>query len=370
MQTPPLILIVDDDPIFLETLQDLLTTKALAVATVASGAAALEYLKENEPDIILLDVMMPEMDGFTLCRRIRQNPAWQHLPIILVTALNDKEDLLRGLMVGADEFLSKPIDTSELTARILSMLRIKRQHDELQSILQMRKDMVHMILHDIRNPLNAIIMHSSLLAESQVPPTNVANAGKTILHLARRVEEFANDLLLTAKMEQGALVPDLRPVNVEKVLTRQVSYLLPKLEALQLNLQMDLPEQPYTIYLDEYLFTRAVDNLLSNAVKHSPNSSQIHLVVRYPLQTDPQQAVMTLSVIDEGPGVPAESRDTIFGKFHTLRTSSADGRSIGLGLAFCKMVAEIHCGHIIVSDQQPHGANFTMAFWVENANNQ
>ncbi len=363
MNQSPLILIIDDDPIHCESFEDILKARGFTTATANSGAQALEKLETLNPDVLLLDVMMPEMDGFTLCRHIRQNPGWQHLPIILVTALNDKEDLLRGLMAGADEFLNKPVDTSELLARILSMLRIKRQHDQLQAALQMRKDMANMIVHDIRNPINAIMLHSSLLASAQLSEAKVAHSACAILELARQTETFLNDLLLSAKMEHGVLVPDFKPVDIQQALVNQVKHLDIKLQATNLTLQLDVPEQPYPIFLDTHLFTRTVDNLMTNAIKHSPNRGIITLNVCYPRQQDAKGAAFSLSVLDDGPGIPDIEQGRIFGKFETLQPTWGNGRAIGLGLAFCKMVADLHQGVISVNNRQPHGAHFSISFW-------
>ncbi|MCL4267154.1 MAG: hybrid sensor histidine kinase/response regulator [Anaerolineae bacterium] len=363
MNQLPLILIVDDDPIHCEGFEDLLAFRGFATATANSGAQALEKLETLHPDVLLLDVMMPGMDGFTLCRRIRQNPCWQHLPIILITALNDKEDLLRGLMAGADEFLNKPVDTNELLVRILSMLRIKQQHDSLQAALQLRRDMANMIVHDIRNPLNAIMLHSSLLASAQLPETKVTDSACAILDLARHVETFLNDLLLAAKMEHGVLVPDLKQVDLQQIVADQVKYLDIKLRASNLTLQLDVPEQPYPLFLDTHLFTRAVDNLMTNAIKYSPNRGNITLAVCYPRQQEARGAAFTLSVLDEGPGVPDIEQRRIFEKFEVLQPTWGNGRAIGLGLAFCKMVADFHQGEISVNNRQPQGAHFSISFW-------
>lgn len=367
MNPKPLVLIVDDDPTHCQGFEDLLESRGFATATANNGGQALAKLETCQPDVLLLDVMMPEMDGFTLCRRIRQNPAWQPLPIILVTALDDKENLLRGLMAGADEFLNKPVDTNELLARVLSMLRIKRQHDQLQASLELRKDMANMIVHDIRNPLNAIMLHSSMMASAQLPEAKITDSARAILDLARTAELYLNDLLLAAKMEHGVLVPNLKPLLVKQTLTDQMKCLDIRLQATHLTLHMDVPDQPYPIFLDSHLFTRAVDNLMSNAIKHSPHGGHITLSARYPRGLEPQGPAFTLSVMDEGVGIPAAEAERIFGKFETLQPRASNGRAIGLGLAFCKIVADLHQGEICVRNREPHGANFTMSFWKEQA---
>jgi two-component system sensor histidine kinase/response regulator len=123
-----------------------------------SGKGALDRLDSFQPDVILLDVMMPDLDGMEVCRRIKADPQWQAVPIIMVTALNATEDLARCLATGADDFISKPVNGVELRARINSMLRIKQQYDNVRALLKLREDVVNMIVHDLRNPLASIVL--------------------------------------------------------------------------------------------------------------------------------------------------------------------------------------------------------------------
>lgn len=155
MQTMPLpsVLVIDDEPDNFDVIDTFLGEQEYQLNYASSGQEALKLLDTFNPDVILLDVMMPNMSGIDVCKILKADPKWQHVPIIIVTSLTSKEDLSRCLNAGADDFISKPVNSTELRSRLQSMLRIKQQYDNVQSLLQLREDMVNMILHDLRNPI-------------------------------------------------------------------------------------------------------------------------------------------------------------------------------------------------------------------------
>ena len=153
MGQPASILVVDDQPTGFTVIQALLKPEGYDLHYVDSGQAALDYVHHQLPDMILLDVMMPGMDGIDCCRQLKLNPDWASIPVIMVTALNSQEDLARCFEAGADDFISKPVNRLELRARVKSLLRIKHQHDALKATMQLREDLSAMIVHDLRNPI-------------------------------------------------------------------------------------------------------------------------------------------------------------------------------------------------------------------------
>jgi len=318
----------------------------------ADGYEALAHLDEDPVDVILLDVMMPGMDGFELCERLRRNPKWQHVPIILVTALDSKQDLARGLEAGADDFLHKPYNGLELRARVRSMLRIKQRHDELQATLQLRQDLSNMIVHDIRGPLSSILIYCDLL-EGEM---GQLEAVETIRGEANRLSSFLTDMLMMARMEHGRLLLSRSPVDMNELATAACDSFSQMARLKDLQLALTLPESSRSLSLDANLWRRVLDNLLSNAIKFSPTGGAITVQVTYP----EAESQVQIQVIDEGPGIPAEHRETIFDKFQIVAAKRRDVAQVGLGLAFCKMVVEAHDGRIFVSPNQPKGSVFTV----------
>jgi len=355
------ILIVDDDAIVRESFSELLALEGYTVATACDGLEALTTVPHFAPDVILLDVMMPVVDGYTVCRRLKSNPNWHHIPIVLVTALDGRADLIRGLEAGADEFLSKPIDRGELRARLRTMLRIKRQYDSLQEDVKMREDLINMAVHDIRSPLTAVMMHCGLLAlKSSNLTESQLHSIETIRSQTQQINAFANDLLILAKMESGQLILKQQEVAVADLIGQLQNQYALMADALGVTLQTHIEPQRYPVVLDPSLFTRTVDNLLSNALKFSTSGEEVSLRVMYPNGTAQGNPKLRVEVADQGPGVPAEYREQIFDKYKTIEAKKEGVSQTGLGLAFCKMSVEAHHGRIFVTDNQPKGSIFVV----------
>jgi signal transduction histidine kinase len=361
MNKKPQILIVDDEPYARQAVEMLLMKESYELFFAEDAHEALAQLDDEIPDVILSDVMMPNMDGFELCQRIKRNPKWTHVPIILVTALDSKQDLARGLEAGADDFLHKPINGLELRARVRSMLRIKLRHDELQAALQMRQDLANMIVHDIRSPLSTILIYCDLL-EAELD--GHVDTLETIRGEANRLSSFLTDMLMMAKMEHGRLMLSQSPVDVNVLATAVRDSYEPMARLKEINLTLELPEESRKLSLDANLWRRVLDNLVSNAIKFSPTGGNITLRLQYDgagvTSDNGSSPHLKLQVIDEGPGIAQEHFETIFDKFKIVATGRRDVKQVGLGLAFCKMVVEAHNGRIFVAANEPRGSIFTV----------
>jgi len=364
MELTSTIFVVDDDPGARETLEALLLPEGYDLAFAASGPEALARLDDLGPDVILLDVMMPDMDGFEVCQRLKGDETWRHIPVILVTALDSKEDLVRGLDAGADEFLSKPVKGQELRARVRSMLRIKKQYDELTAMLQLREDMAGMIVHDMRGPLTAIMGFSQLLLIRSTLPPEQLDFIERINNQAHRLNSFANDLLMVAKMEQDQFILNRSPLDISQLVLEIEESHGVIARSKGINLIVDLPREASSqVSLDANLFERVLDNLLSNAFKFSPPESTVTLRVEYlEMKTAAPSPgpVVRVQVMDEGPGIAAEDRERVFDKFEVVASKQKAISQIGLGLAFCKLVVEAHGGRISVEANEPQGAVLTV----------
>ena len=362
MSEKPRILIVDDELSARDTLEALLYGEGYDLAFAISGQEALARLDELAPDTILLDVMMSDMDGLEVCQRLKTHEQSRHIPVILVTALSAREDMVRGLDAGADDFLSKPVNGVEMRARVRSMLRIKRQFDELQATLQLREDLANMIVHDMRNPLTAILGYSQLLKGRVTAPKDVR--GFTMIETAaRRLNSFTNDMLMLAKMEQGKLILNPSTVDMNELVlaVAESNNIIAQLKGIELV--TDLPEESPHMSLDATLFHRVLDNLISNALRFSPAESKVTLRVECPSAPSAPQSPQPharIKVLDEGPGIAEEHRDRIFDKFAVVALKKSSVPQVGLGLAFCKMVVEAHRGRIFVDANEPQGPVFTV----------
>ena len=358
----PRILIIDDDPMARETLEALLYREGYELLFATSGIDALQRMKELAPDVILLDVMMPQMTGFEACQYLKSTPEFRHIPIILVTALDGTEELVRGLNAGADEFISKPVNSQELRARIRSMLRIKTQYDELERTLHLRELLSNMIVHDMRNPLAAILLYIQLLKRKGTLTPEQAKYFELVHSEAQQLNTFLDDILMLAKMEKGKLLLMRTAVDMEQF----VSELMTKYTdtANSQGVQFVFMHQPNcapTVLLDLNLIQRVIDNLIANALKFSEPNSKVTLCIEYP-SLDNNQAnlpLLRVKVMDEGPGIQLADRERIFDKYEIVDMKQAGKSQVGLGLAFCKLVVEAHGGRIFADNNAIKGAILT-----------
>jgi signal transduction histidine kinase len=345
------IAIVDDELSMRKHLQMMLSDDpSYILEPFSSGVTLLDNLEKVLPDLIILDVVMPDMDGFEVCARLKAS-RWHHIPVILTTVLDAKKVLLKGTEVGADDYLQKPVNKLELQTRVRSMLRIKRQYDELEATLRLREELSNMIIHDMSSPIISVQLHATLLQEKLTASEDLDHLDMIKL-AAERLDSFVNDMLMTAKMEQSQL--RIQPVSVDLTqLAREAEKhfsIIAKSKGVKLVL--DLPEPPIFHEVDSNLFQRVIANLLSNALQFSPNDTQVNLAL------EQHNGGFRLSVYDQGQGIPEEDRERIFNKFEVVDLRKKGIKQIGLGLTFCKMVMDAHGGRIYVQPNHPQGSVF------------
>jgi signal transduction histidine kinase len=353
MNNQPSILVIDDEPDNFDVIETLLDNQDYQLHYAPSGQQAIHRLHTFQPDVILLDVMMPDLDGMEVCRRIKSDSQWQPVPIIMVTALTAKEDLAECIAAGADDFISKPVNGIELRARVQAMLRMKQHYDNLQSLLNLREDMVNMIVHDLRNPLSSIVLSNEILQLPGLSPQQQQRKLDQITLASQQMQSLIDSLLIMAKLESGKMVLNYTELDLRALCISTLADFEAIALQKNLNLVSDLPPPGGMIKADAPIFRRVLDNLLSNAIKFSPSNSQVTLKAEY------LTAGAKLQVVDSGSGVPEKLRQSIFEKYE-IGKRMPEVSQIGLGLAFCKMAIEAHHGTIRVEDNHPHGTIFTI----------
>lgn len=353
------IMIVDDELSMRLNVQMMLDEQSYETSLFANGQELLQGLQSVQPDLIILDVVMPGMDGFEVCRRVKENPKWQHIPIILVTVLEAKQVLLKGTEAGADDFLQKPLNKLELLARVRSMLRIKRQYDELEATLRLREELSNMVVHDMSSPITSVLLHATLLSEHVTDPEQREHLDM-ILASAERLDAFVNDMLMMAKMEHSKLLLHREMVDVRTLTAEVVKGFDIIARSRKIILAQELPSNTLRLSLDSNLFRRVVANLLANALKYSPQESTVTLRLEYLRRENDSRHHLRLEVIDEGPGIPEQDRARIFDKFEVVDLKKKGVQQIGLGLTFCKMAVDAHEGVIYVDGHEPSGCRFVV----------
>jgi two-component system, sensor histidine kinase and response regulator len=359
----PLLLVVDDNPMNVEPLCDLLESMDYRVATALDGMTALRIVEEQQPDLILLDIMMPGMNGFEVCRRLKANPRSARIPVVFVTALSETEDKVRAIDAGGDDFLTKPFNRPILVARIRSLLRLKEANDQLeasyrklQALERMRDDLMKMIVHDLKSPLSAVLATVEVIADGDAGPLTEQTRellGTVHLHGADMLQ-LIDDLLELTRLEESQLVPEREVVSVEELLRSVADEWRLRLEREGASLVIENGPN-LEVDADPYLLRRVFTNLVGNALRHAGNGVQIRVSV----SEAPQRTGVVFSVADDGVGIPAAFHELIFRKFgHLQRADSAGTTSSGIGLTFCKLAVEAHGGRIWVESREGKGSTF------------
>ncbi|MEA2725346.1 MAG: two-component system, sensor histidine kinase and response regulator [Gemmatimonadales bacterium] len=357
------ILVVDDEPRNVQLLQDLLESRGYTVWTAADGEQGLALARDRSPDVVLLDIMMPRLSGFDVCRQLKGDPGTAMIPVLLVTSLDAREDRLAGMRAGANDFITKPIDTGDLLLRVQNAATTKRLHDEvtrqfrqLQELEAARDTLTHMIVHDLRSPLTGLQAYLDLLRLAVA-----AGATDEVLEYARdasavsgRLKDMVSQVLDVSRLEGGHMPIAREEADLAQLLPAAAASLGPPPGGVRIVYL--LPGTPLVVPCDRDLVSRVLINLVGNAFKFTPRNSEI----RIGLEAD--NGYVRFTVTDAGPGVAPEHREMIFEKFAQAPLGRMGVlRSTGLGLTFCKLAIGAHGGRIGVDSGDGGGARF----WVE-----
>lgn len=361
------VLVVDDEPRNVTLLQDLLESRGYTVLTAADGEQGLALARDRVPDVVLLDVMMPRLSGFDVCRRLKAEQKTAMIPVLLVTSLDARQDRLAGIDAGANDFITKPIDSGDLVLRVRNAVTTKRLHDQVATQLQQLQDLerardtlTHMVVHDLRSPLTGLRGYLDLLrtvADGNAEILEYASEADTI---AGRLTEMVSQVLDMSRLESGQMPLSLRDTDLVALLPSAVASLGPPPSGITVTYHM--PESPVNVSCDPDLISRVVVNLVGNAFKFTPRNGRVG--VGLVAEADR----VRLTVTDNGPGIPAEFRGVIFEKFGQAPLGQAAAvRSTGLGLTFCKLAVEAHRGKIGMESAEGGGSRFWVELFRESA---
>lgn len=356
------VLIVDDEPRNVLLLQELLESRGYTVWTAANGEDALTVARERSPDVMLLDVMMPLLNGFDVCRRLKGDPGTSMIPVLLVTSLDAREDRLAGIGAGANDFITKPIDTGDLLLRVRNAVTTKRLHDEvtsqflkLKELEAARDTLTHMIVHDLRSPLTGLQGYLDLLRLAVVAGSTdeALEFARDAHSVAGNLKEMISQVLDVSRLESGDMPLSREDTNLADLLPGAVASLGPPPDGIDVVYEM---AKPVVTACDRDVVTRVVANLVGNAFKFAPRRGEVRIGL------EARGGTVRVTVTDNGPGVDPEHRQVIFEKFSQAPLGRAGkARSTGLGLTFCKLAVEAHGGTIGVDSCTGGGARF----WIE-----
>jgi two-component system sensor histidine kinase/response regulator len=365
-----LILVVDDISKNLQVVGTMLRKENYRVVPATSGAQALERVRAETPDLILLDLMMPEMDGLEVCRKIKADPLTQRIPVIFLTASNEMEHLVRGFEVGAVDYVTKPFNPPELLARVRTHLELKHARERLREMNEEKNEFMGIVAHDLRNPLGAVTGYSEMVVEEMesLKPApgeeftrSVGEATQfavRIRDVSRRMTEMVQNLLDANRIERGEMKLNLAPTEMSALVASVVETQRPRAQAKQQTLQFESDASPINAVVDAGIMSQVLENLVSNAVKYSPPGKNIFVRLKK------EASAVRCEVQDEGPGLSAEDQKKLFGKFARLSAKPTGGEhATGLGLSIVKRMVEAMHGKVWCESEPGKGATFivTMA---------
>ncbi|HSW14131.1 MAG TPA: hybrid sensor histidine kinase/response regulator [Solimonas sp.] len=351
-QLSPVVLVVDDNGSNVQLLGQLLDNAGYNVVPAASGAQALERARLRRPDLALVDMLMPGMDGLELGRHLRELPGLSDLPVIFVTGVTGQDSVARAFAAGAVDYITKPFVPQEMLARVQTHVELKRARDHLQLMLREREEITNVVAHDLKNPLTCIRFASQLLGRSQEP----ARRGE----LLQEIEDCTQEALefIQRFLSMRADGEYLRQFKTERLDLRELAVQALRLQAasaemrgMQLQLQAEGDSLPVTA---DHMATRNVlQNLLSNAIRYSPEGGEVTVAV-----SATRGGMARCLVMDRGPGIAEADQKKLFQRFMRFATARQTEYSSGLGLAIAKRDITQMGGHLWYEPRPGGGSIF------------
>ena len=360
------ILIVDDISSNVLLLKVLLVKEQYNVITASSGREALTLIEQEKPDLLLLDVMMPEMSGYEVAQHMKMNAEMKEIPIIFLTALNSTVDIVNGFQVGGNDFISKPFKKEELTIRIdhqLSLIAAKRiiirQTEELRKIICGRDKLYSVIAHDLRSPMGAIKMVLNMLILI-LPPETIGQNMFEMLEMANRTTEevfsLLDNLLKWTKSQIGKLNVVYQDFEITEVLEGIIGIVSMVGKLKHIRISQDECYELADVHADIDMTKTVMRNLLSNAVKFSHEGGEVLVSIRK------ENDMAIISVKDSGCGMSEEDQKKLLNEsthFSTFGTNKEEGS--GLGLLLCKDFVEKNGGTLWFESQKGVGSTFSFS---------
>lgn len=383
MRERPIVLLVDDVPANIDYLSALLADDYRVIAS-KEGDKALELAERKSPDLILLDILMPGMDGFEVITRLKSNPATLHIPVIFISSMNDRETIVHGFQAGAQDYISKPFEPAEFMARIFTQVKIKHQTDKLSGINEflekevqkrtrelsranrllthanrrlnnynvVKSRFLNVISHELRTPLTIIVQYVDFLRE-HLGRDDLSECFNHIQLATRRLEGLSKKALLLTQLNTDSYPLDLEKTSVEALIGQSLDACRESLDANRLRVDLDV-RQGFVVKADVDLIRGMIDDLLDNAVRYSPPEGRIR--IRSESDVDGNHVVIE----DQGPGFPDEILSSEGASFTLGEDPVKDHLGLSLSIAFIIMRA--HMGVLRLLNSPQGGAVVRISF--------
>ena len=359
------VLIIDDDRLNIRILGGILRTEGYTLADAGSGEEGLAVYEKFRPDLVLLDVMLPGIDGFETCRRFKQLYGDHCATVIFITARNESEDVVTGLTAGGVDYLPKPFKARQVLARIRTHLQNQILSEQQKLLVEQlsaadaaKNRFLGMAAHDLRNPLSTIRGLSELIRES--PASRISPEDLELLDgihdTSQSMLNLVNELLDLSVIESGELRLEPKPCSLSELIEKCAGQRSLDATKKRTRIVLPSPRPRLRVTIDPAKMQQVVDNLLSNAVKFSPHGSTVTVVIHG------DRRHCGFAVQDQGPGIPENERARLFSNFGRLSVKPTGGeKSTGLGLAICRRIVEAHRGTLTAENLPGRGCEFRVA---------
>ncbi|TAE27183.1 MAG: hybrid sensor histidine kinase/response regulator [Candidatus Kapaibacterium sp.] len=361
-----LILIVDDHEENLLIASEILRGEGYQTATVHSGEEALTFCRVRTqaqkplPNLILSDVMMPLMDGFTLCKVLKEHPTTENIPVIFITAIADVRSMTKGFDAGGVDYITKPFHAQEMCSRVHVHLSLADMRNELalnnEQLIQLNEEknnLLSIAAHDLKNPIASIMTASVIIKKhfAKMTPDNILKNVAAIYDTARRMTDIIGNLLDINKIESGEIVPNIISLDVNGVLAKVIQEYDDRAKEKLIRFETILPNEMVLIDADAVILRQIFDNLISNAVKFSPPDHAVRVALKRIQSEQPTTETKTeavqISIQNQTSFLSEQEKQKLFSKFGKLSNRPTGGESsTGLGLFIVKRLVEAMQGKV------------------------
>lgn len=359
------ILVVDDVPTNIMLVQTILRKEGYSQLAADSGKKALEIAEEKQPNLILLDIMMPEMDGYEVLKRLKENPKTNHIPVIIMSALSDMQSVVKGYQLGAIEYVTKPFQREELLKRIshrFELFCIKRIKNELEETIESRDTLYSVIAHDLRSPIGSLKMMNNAIS-SMISKDKIGDDVYEMIQMMNKTSEeiflLLDNLLKWAKNRLNRQIISRQLTDVNELITSTTDIYKPMARQKGLTIEFENTSQTESAMVDVEMIKTIVRNLISNAIKFSKPGGSIVLSEKK------EGGYIIVSVKDSGVGIKKEDQPKILEeKTHFTTYGTDNEKGSGLGLMLCKDFVEQHEGKLWFESEEGKGTTFRFSLKV------
>ena len=353
------LLIVDDERLNLDLFRRMFSR--YETTTASNGIAALEMIRKQDFDVVLLDIMMPEMGGIETLEHIRKMYSPAELPVILISALSERRGIANGIRMGANDYIVKPFDLEDVNARLVTQVRLKQFADErnqmmvaFQQMVDRQERLMQVASHDLKNPMNNLRMLITLMKRSFAEDTNTLNMLNMAENSVKTMMSVVQEFLDIKVQQEGTVRVELQPVDTFNVITEVVNQYA--VAAFNKDIRIHAMEIEGKVTADPNRLSQVIGNLLSNAIKYSQRHSDVWM------ETLIQEGIWQLTVSDSGAGVASEERDKLFQPFSGISNKPTENEaSTGLGLWIVREMMHLQNGEVGAHFPEEGGSQF----WVQ-----